>query len=376
MRTPKTAKADVAFIRQETQFSCCAASIASALKARGKDVTEAEVKTPQIDWVVIGLGTRPDREIGRDLGVCYKTVAYQRVLRGIPAFGTRGQKIVTEKIDWDSVGLGTISDNGMAKKLGVSRLTVMTARCSRSIPQFKPSSAGIDWTKVPLGEHSDQALADILGVSRATVASHRKDMGIIPFMHKYLTIEGLGANYPEALIDLYWHETGVPHQFQVRIGKFVADWVINGTTVVEYAGWFNHNRWGDKYRERLNKKVGFYQTRGMSVLLILPEDLPKYDLGKLPPVARGHTSSGIQWDEQPLGNQPDHVLATTLRVPIMVVARARWKLKTPSYRSKIWATAHLGEVPDGNVALNLGLGVSTVRRARLRLGIPVFKEPA
>lgn len=37
------ARAGVAQIRQETQYTCCAASIASALRAHGKDVTEADV---------------------------------------------------------------------------------------------------------------------------------------------------------------------------------------------------------------------------------------------------------------------------------------------------------------------------------------------
>lgn len=40
---PKTAKAEVAHIRQTTQFTCCAASIASALCALGKQVTEDDV---------------------------------------------------------------------------------------------------------------------------------------------------------------------------------------------------------------------------------------------------------------------------------------------------------------------------------------------
>ena len=39
----KVAKADVGQIRQTTQYSCCAASIASALKAHGKNVTEEEL---------------------------------------------------------------------------------------------------------------------------------------------------------------------------------------------------------------------------------------------------------------------------------------------------------------------------------------------
>lgn len=43
MSASHTAKANVAQIRQTTQFTCCAASIASALHALGKNVTEDEV---------------------------------------------------------------------------------------------------------------------------------------------------------------------------------------------------------------------------------------------------------------------------------------------------------------------------------------------
>jgi hypothetical protein len=41
----KSAKADVAHIRQETQFSCMAASLASCMKAHGKRHTEADVNS-------------------------------------------------------------------------------------------------------------------------------------------------------------------------------------------------------------------------------------------------------------------------------------------------------------------------------------------
>lgn len=43
MPVPKIATAEVAQIRQQTQYTCCATSIASALKAHGKDVSENDV---------------------------------------------------------------------------------------------------------------------------------------------------------------------------------------------------------------------------------------------------------------------------------------------------------------------------------------------
>jgi hypothetical protein len=43
MPVPKTARAEVAQLRQQTQFTCCATSIAAALRAHGKNVSEEDV---------------------------------------------------------------------------------------------------------------------------------------------------------------------------------------------------------------------------------------------------------------------------------------------------------------------------------------------
>lgn len=43
MPIPKTARADVAQLRQQTQYTCCATSIAAALRAHGKNVSEDDV---------------------------------------------------------------------------------------------------------------------------------------------------------------------------------------------------------------------------------------------------------------------------------------------------------------------------------------------
>lgn len=93
MRTPKTAKADVSFIRQETQFTCCAASLASALKAHGKDVTEAGVNKV--------LGASP-------MG----GATWEAMLATVQYFGLRGTLVVPSTIAqlkaWTDAGIPVV----------------------------------------------------------------------------------------------------------------------------------------------------------------------------------------------------------------------------------------------------------------------------
>lgn len=93
MRTPKTAKADVAFIRQETQFSCCAASLASALKAHGKDMTEAGVNKV--------LGASP-------MG----GATWEAMLATVQYFGLRGTLVVPSTLAqlkaWTDAGIPVV----------------------------------------------------------------------------------------------------------------------------------------------------------------------------------------------------------------------------------------------------------------------------
>lgn len=93
MRTPKTAKADVSFIRQETQFSCCAASLASALKAHGKDVTEADVNKV--------LGASP-----------MSGARWEEILSTVQYFGLRGTLVVPSTIaqlkSWTDAGIPVV----------------------------------------------------------------------------------------------------------------------------------------------------------------------------------------------------------------------------------------------------------------------------
>lgn len=89
----KIAKANVALLRQETQFSCCAASIASALKAHGKDMTEAGVNKV--------LGASP-------MG----GATWEAMLATVQYFGLRGTLVVPSTIaqlkGWTDAGIPVV----------------------------------------------------------------------------------------------------------------------------------------------------------------------------------------------------------------------------------------------------------------------------
>jgi len=173
----------------------------------------------------------------------------------------------------------------------------------------------------------------LIGVSQPTVTRHRNRLGIAPCKHPFLTKEGRAANYPEALIDLYWHERNIEHEFQVPIGQYIADWVLEGRQVVEYAGFSASPRWGKAYRARLREKVGFYTSEGWEVRVIWPQDLKEYDLGFRPKPCRDLRSNGVVWSEQPLGQMLDTALAKHLGVTQSTVTRWRQKLGIPRYHA-------------------------------------------
>ena len=86
----KVARANVAQIRQETQFTCCAASIAAALKAHGKNFTEEDVNKV--------LGATP-----------MHGATWESMLATVQYFGLRGRLVspATPRMlkEWTDAGL-------------------------------------------------------------------------------------------------------------------------------------------------------------------------------------------------------------------------------------------------------------------------------
>lgn len=226
-----------------------------------------------IDWDAQPLGLVSDAEIAKRIGCLRTTVAGVRFSKGLPPQDPSRR---VKGIDWDSIGLGKRPDAHIARDMGVATPVVRNARCLRGISHFGLPTLDTDWAALPLGLEIDSAIAKLIGTTQQTVSRHRTLLGIPPCKARYLTSEGEPVNYPEALIDLYWHEQGVPHQAQVKIGRYIADWVIHDSIVVEYAGLSSSPTWGSQYCARLDKKISFYEELGWTVQVIWPKDLKNF----------------------------------------------------------------------------------------------------
>ena len=226
--------------------------------------------TKGIDWDNVPLGERQDKELACKLGVSATAVCLQRRKRGIPRCGKK------KKINWDKVSFNK-QDKELALDLGVSAPAVRQARIKRGIPKYPFKY--VDWSKYPLGKLPDMVIARMAGVAGSSVGAARKKFGIPLYYGTCVTTEGEGATYPEALIDLWLHEKEKEHRFQFSVGKYRADWLLTeSNTLVEYAGLFWHGRLDIRkdYRTKLKDKEAYYKSRGFSVEIIYPDNLPQY----------------------------------------------------------------------------------------------------
>lgn len=218
-------------------------------------------------WDRVQLGSVSDSELARELGVTSGAVRKARLKRGIPL--TVRQTFLKQVL---SLGAGEVSDTALAITLRKSRSSVSGYR--RTLGLSGPMT--VDWDNEPLGMAPDRVLAKKWGVGPSVVGVARRHRGIPRGDHTWITTEGVPANYPEACIDLWFHEQGIPHSFQVKLGRYIADWVLGGTEVVEYAGFENHRVLGARYSQRLAEKSLYYTSLGLTVRIIRPADLCEY----------------------------------------------------------------------------------------------------
>jgi len=131
-----------------------------------------------INWSRVPLGTRPDYEIARGLGVVASSVGQARRARGISAF-PRG---LVERLGAASALIGTAPDRVVAARLGVSVSNVVDARRRAGLSRAEHSAAqpSVDWDRLGplLGTLPDLDLARREGVSVAIVHRERNQRGI------------------------------------------------------------------------------------------------------------------------------------------------------------------------------------------------------
>jgi hypothetical protein len=234
-----------------------------------------------IDWDLQPLGQISDNKLGKQLGVSYNIVGAEIKKRNIPSFRS------TFEINWGQTKIGKVEDALLAAELGIPAKKVTQARLQKNIPNIKETKH-INWEVQPLGKMSDQALATLLGVDRATVQQARVKREIPSCTLICLTQEKEHVNYPEAVIDLFWHKTNTPHKAQVTIKPYRVDWLLGDNKVVEFAGFSEHRKLGAQYMEKLQKKKINLEKRGYEVQIIMPSELHNFNTGEMPIFVENH----------------------------------------------------------------------------------------
>jgi len=283
MSTPKVARAEV---RPEEIVGMT--SDAGGRRHRKAHTCSSASGQKGVDWSAVPLGAKSDSAIARELGVTPGAVRKARI-----KIGTR---LTTMAERWEGTGVGSVSDQDVADARGVSRSTV--SRIRRSLGMHGPQT--VNWDEQPLGQVPDAVLARLHGVDPSVVGSARRRRGIPRGDLQWVTTEGEPATYPEACIDLWFHEHQIPHQFQQRVGTFVADWVLQDE-VVEYAGLVEHKVLGSAYREKIDRKRDYYGSLGFRVRFIRPHELESFmPVGTPTFVARGRecASCGTSFTQQ------------------------------------------------------------------------------
>lgn len=132
-----------------------------------------------IAWDRVDLGTRPDAEVARELGVVTSAVGQARRARGIPAC-PRGR---VERLGAQAaVTIGYLPDRDAAVLLGVEEHHVRDARRRAGLSRAEHSAAraSVDWARIGprLGSAPDAELARREGISVAVVHQERVRRGI------------------------------------------------------------------------------------------------------------------------------------------------------------------------------------------------------
>jgi hypothetical protein len=90
--------------------------------------TGRPVDSKLINWDTIPLGSKPDKELAKDLGVSPPSVRQQRVKRKIPAF----------KLErWDRSLLGVLPDSEISRRYGICTSSISEVRNRLKIPPAK-----------------------------------------------------------------------------------------------------------------------------------------------------------------------------------------------------------------------------------------------
>lgn len=90
------------------------------------------------------------------------------------------------------------------------------------------------------------------------------------------TQEGQRCYHQEKFIDDLFHYHNIEHQFQIKIDKYIVDWVIlidNKQFIIEYFGMNNRiGKVGDSYRIKTIEKIKYFTKNNYNFIALYPAD--------------------------------------------------------------------------------------------------------
>ena len=144
-----------------------------------------------VEWTkekIAVLGTMPDKNAAKVIGVTSSAAFSKRVSLGIPAFGKSRTEVRTHWAPFGLKRLGTISDRAIAGKMGISESIVTSKRHSMGIASSNGRGRPRrQWTKrelAMLGTKPDTIVAVETGRGRRHIRAKRESLGIPAFQQQ------------------------------------------------------------------------------------------------------------------------------------------------------------------------------------------------
>lgn len=280
---------------------------------------------PNFDWseqAISLLGTKTDKEVAEQLGLCIAAVGQKR--RSMSIAGLRPTQKPIEIPKRFIRYLGVWSDQKVAEKVGVSQSAVSNYRNKLGIKPLQNRSEFPQAAIALIGTMTDTDLANQLGVRVSTVQARRSKLGIARFK----------PSKPDVAFEL-------PQEIIDQLGKVPDSQIshITGKTIIAIG----------QYRNRLG--IQRYQRTGF----VLPDE-----------------------DHALLGVISDTDLAAKHNVSKGTIGRLRSKAGIASPRVLVsfpHEKSHLlGTMPDAKLAETLGVSQSNVNVIRNAKGIPPFRH--
>jgi hypothetical protein len=312
------------------------------------------------------LGTTPDAEVARRLGLTAARVGYRRRVLGIPA-----SRAIREAAFWtpERVALlGTATDREVGRWLGVTAATVCARRQAleiRAFPAGQPAPAPpLFWTPerdALLGSATDREIARRLGVTAVTVWYRGQALGIAPASRgresrrwTRARVRLLGRVSDAEVGRRFGLATQTVRQMRLRRG--IAAYRGRGIRIARTA---------ELARLLRRPTRDVCRVAGIGTSTVTKLRLVRG--GPPPPRPSAWTPGALAR----LGKVADAELARELGLKVATVAGKRRRQGLRQRRP--WTPEELrqvGTAPDRAVAERLGRSVIAVKRRRLQLGRP------